>query len=70
MEEISFAETDSEEKEAFDTFMGDNLDTTSTDIVAFATNACDLIVNKIFHEVEQVRRIQSSRSSLGREMID
>ncbi|KAF4324281.1 hypothetical protein BBO99_00000217 [Phytophthora kernoviae] len=53
VEEISFAETDSEEKEAFDTFMGDSLDTTSTDIVAFATNACDLIVNKIFHEVEQ-----------------
>ncbi|KAH7463841.1 Exocyst complex component SEC6 [Phytophthora ramorum] len=53
VEEISFAETDSEEKEAFDTFMGDSLDTTSTDIVAFATNACDLIVSKIFHEVEQ-----------------
>ncbi|KAI9992207.1 hypothetical protein PInf_017592 [Phytophthora infestans] len=53
VEEISFAETDSEEKEAFDTFMGDSLDTTSTDIVAFATSACDLIVSKIFHEVEQ-----------------
>ncbi|GMF48524.1 unnamed protein product [Phytophthora fragariaefolia] len=53
VEEISFAETDSEEKEAFDAFMGDSLDTTSTDIVAFATNACDLIVSKIFHEVEQ-----------------
>ncbi|KAG7401404.1 Exocyst complex component 3 [Phytophthora boehmeriae] len=53
VEEISFAETDSEEKEAFDTFMGDSLDTTSTDIVAFATKACDLIVNKIFHEVEE-----------------
>ncbi|KAG6620802.1 Exocyst complex component 3 [Phytophthora cinnamomi] len=53
VEEISFAETDSEEKEAFDTFMGDSLDTTSTEIVAFATNACDLIVSKIFHDHEQ-----------------
>eukprot|EP00644_Phytophthora_capsici_P001803 jgi/Phyca11/107792/e_gw1.14.503.1 len=53
VEEISFAETDSEEKEAFDTFMGDSLDTTSTEIVGFATNACDLIVSKIFHEAEQ-----------------
>ncbi|CEG37538.1 hypothetical protein PPTG_08805 [Plasmopara halstedii] len=53
VEEISFAETDSEEKEAFDTFVGDSLDSTSTEIVVFASNACDLIVSKIFHEVEQ-----------------
>lgn len=55
VEEISFAETDSEQKEAFDTFMGDGLDTTSTEIVQFAVKTCELVVDKMFNEVEHVR---------------
>ncbi|KAF1332884.1 Exocyst complex component 3, partial [Globisporangium splendens] len=52
VEEISFAERDSEEKEAFDIFMGDALDTTSTEIVKLGVSTCKLIVFKIFSEVE------------------
>ncbi|TMW65744.1 hypothetical protein Poli38472_008386 [Pythium oligandrum] len=53
VEEISFAERDPEEKEAFDAFMGDGLDTTSTEIVKLAVTACELLVTKIFNELEQ-----------------
>uniref|UniRef100_K3WDK2 Uncharacterized protein n=1 Tax=Globisporangium ultimum (strain ATCC 200006 / CBS 805.95 / DAOM BR144) TaxID=431595 RepID=K3WDK2_GLOUD len=52
VEEISFAERDSEEKEAFDIYMGDALDTTSTEIVKLGVSTCELIVFKIFSEVE------------------
>lgn len=51
--ELAFADTAVDEKEAFETIVGDRLDTTSMEIVAFATNACHLIVDKILHDVEQ-----------------
>lgn len=54
MEEISFAERDSEEKEAFDIFMGDGLDTSSTEIVKLGVSTSELVVLKIFSEVEPV----------------
>ncbi|KAJ0408612.1 hypothetical protein P43SY_008959 [Pythium insidiosum] len=52
VEEISFAERDPEEKEAFDLFMGDGLDTASTEIVKLAVAACELLVTKLFSDVE------------------
>lgn len=54
VEEISFAERDSEEKEAFDIFMGDGLDTSSTEIVKLGVSTSELVVLKIFSEVEPV----------------
>jgi exocyst complex component 3 len=54
VEEISFAARDPDEKEAFDHFMGDGLDTTSTEIVKLAVATCELLVGKIFAEVEHV----------------
>lgn len=62
MEEISFAERDSEEKEAFDIFMGDALDATSTEIVKLGVATSELVVLKIFSEVEHVRRCVSDAS--------
>lgn len=69
MEEISFAERDSEEKEAFDIFMGDGLDATSTEIVKLGVATSELIVRKIFSEVEAVRPSRVMRVRRSRERL-
>lgn len=38
-------------------FMGDALDTTSTEIVKMAVMACELLVGKIFREIEHVKQL-------------
>jgi hypothetical protein len=34
--------------------MGDGLDATSTEIVRYAVDTCNLLVDKLFRDVEQV----------------
>ncbi|KAI9907928.1 hypothetical protein PsorP6_003240 [Peronosclerospora sorghi] len=52
-EEVSFGDSESSEKKVVDAALGDTLEAASTEIVVLATNTCDLIVKKIFDEMEQ-----------------
>ncbi|KAL0586272.1 hypothetical protein ABG067_004121 [Albugo candida] len=52
VQEIYFGEKNADEKIAFDAFIGDQLDVTSSEIVKLAMCGCELITKKIFAEME------------------